>query len=63
MVWALDAGLWNLRQDATDFFASNPGENNNAAKSAIVKGLYITWIKSRTNRTWIYMGAGRRIYI
>lgn len=23
------------------FFASNPGENNNAAKSAIVKGLYI----------------------
>lgn len=41
MVWALDAGLWNLRQDATDFFASNPGENNNAAKSAIVKGLYI----------------------
>lgn len=41
MVWALDAGLWNLRQDATEFFVNNPGENNNAAKSAIVKGLYI----------------------
>lgn len=41
MVWALDAGLWNLRQDATEFFANNPGENNNVAKSTIVKGLYI----------------------
>ena len=41
MVWALDAGLWNLRRDATDFFANNPGENNSAAKSAIVQGLYI----------------------
>lgn len=41
MVWALDAGLWNLRQDATEFFANNSGENNNAAKSAIVKGWYI----------------------
>lgn len=41
MVWALDAGLWNLRREATDFFSNNPEVTNSTAKSAIVKGLYI----------------------
>lgn len=41
MVWALDAGLWNLRQAATEFFSNNADANNKDAKDAIVNGLYV----------------------
>lgn len=41
IVWALDAGLWNLRQDAKQFFQKNPNASNNEAQSALVQGLTI----------------------
>lgn len=41
IVWALDAGLWNLRQDAKQFFHENPNANNSEAKNALIHGLTI----------------------
>lgn len=41
MVWALDAGLWNLRQASTEFFTHNLNANNKDAQNAIVNGLYV----------------------
>ena len=33
MVWALDAGLWNLRQDAKKYFIEHPDANNIEVKN------------------------------
>ena len=68
MVWALDAGLWNLRQAATEFFSNNADANNKDAKDAIVNGLYVhgfgdVWIKFEPCRVWLYMGTRRGIHI
>lgn len=41
MVWALDAGLWNLRQDAKKYFIEHPDANNIEVKNALVSGLDI----------------------
>lgn len=41
MVWALDAGLWNLRQAANQYFLEHPQASSQEAKNALVKGLYI----------------------
>ena len=55
MVWALDAGLWNLRQTAREFFENNPNANNVNAKNAIVKDLYVHGLNLKRiahERTW-----------
>lgn len=41
MVWALDAGLWNLRQATNQYFLEHLQASNQEAKNALVKGLYI----------------------
>ena len=41
MVWALDAGLWNLRQAANQYFLEHPQASSQEAKNSLVKGLYI----------------------
>lgn len=41
MVWAIDAGLWNLRQDAKKNFIKHPEANNIEAKNSLVSGLDI----------------------
>lgn len=41
MVWALDAGLWNLRQSATQYLQNHPNASSKEAKEALVKGLYV----------------------
>lgn len=41
MVWALDAGLWNLRQAATQYLSEHPDASPAEAKSELVKGIYV----------------------
>ena len=41
MVWAVDAGLWNLRQDVQRYFIEHPDANNIEVKNALVSGLNI----------------------
>ena len=37
MVWALDAGLWNLRQAATQYLTEHPEANTKEAKDALLR--------------------------
>ncbi len=41
MVWAIDAGLWNLRQAANQYFLEHPQASNQQANISLVKGLRI----------------------
>ena len=57
MVWALDAGLWNLRQAATQYLTEHPEANTKEAKDALVKGLYVHGLNLKriaTELSWEY---------
>lgn len=57
MVWALEAGLWNLRQSATTYFSNNPDATQTEATQALVNGLYIHGLNPRRiafELTWDY---------
>lgn len=57
MVWALDAGLWNLRQEAEQYLADNPESTPSETKEALVKGLYVHGLNLKriaTELTWEY---------
>ena len=57
MVWALDAGLWNLRQAANQYFIEHPKASNQEAKDFLVKGLYIHGLNPKrigTELSWEY---------
>ena len=41
MVWALDAGLWNLRRDAQKYYAEHPDATEEEVKDNLVQGLTI----------------------
>lgn len=41
IVWALDAGLWNFRNEAKRFFKDNPDASNAEARNNLVKDLDI----------------------
>lgn len=38
MVWAIDAGLSNLRQDIQEYYSSNPSANDTQAKNSVLHG-------------------------
>lgn len=57
MVWALDVGLWNLRESAKEYFANNPTANNSEAKDSLVKGLEVHGLnlkKISSELSWEY---------
>ena len=57
MVWALDAGLWNLRQDAKKYFIEHPDASNIDAKNALVSGLNVHGLNPKriaNELTWDY---------
>lgn len=57
MVWALEAGLWNLRQAATQYLADHPESTLKEAKTALVKGLYVHGLNLKriaTELSWEY---------
>lgn len=41
MVWALNLGLWRLRNDASDYLDSHPDTNDKKMKVEFAKGVYI----------------------
>lgn len=41
IAWAIQAGLWNLRKAATQYFLDHPEAENQSAKDALVKDLHI----------------------
>jgi len=57
MVWALEAGLWNLRQAATQYLADHPESTPKEAETALVKGLYVHGLNLKriaTELSWEY---------
>ena len=57
MVWALDAGLWNLRQAATGYFVNHPEANDKQAKEELVNGLDVHGLNLKriaTELSWDY---------
>lgn len=57
MVWALDAGLWNFRQAANQYFLEHPQASSQEAKNALTKGLYIHGLNPKrigTELSWEY---------
>lgn len=49
MAWALDAGLWNFRKAANQYFLEHPQASNQDAKNALVEGAAYPWIKPKEN--------------
>ena len=41
IIWALDAGLWNLRASAQNYFKENPNATPTEAKNNLVSGINI----------------------
>lgn len=41
IIWALDAGLWNLRTGAQKFYSEHPNATESQAKDELIYGLQI----------------------
>lgn len=56
MVWALDAGLWNLREATKAFYAKHPDATDKEAKDSVVQGHTIHGLnlKQITALNWDY---------
>ena len=57
MVWALDAGLWNLRQTAAQYFSERPEASNQEVKRALIGGHYVHGLNLKriaTELSWEY---------
>lgn len=57
IIWALDAGLWNLRTGAQKFYLEHPNATESQAKNELINGLQIHGINLRriaNELTWEY---------
>lgn len=57
IVWALDAGLWNIREAAKQYFLNHPHASDKDAKDTLVKGLDIHGLSLKrigTELSWEY---------
>lgn len=57
MVWALDAGLWNLRKAAKKYYDEHPNTTEKEAKNSLVEGLTIHGLNPKrisTELSWEY---------
>ena len=57
IIWAIEAGLWNLRVAAKNFFEENPNADKKTAKEFLVKGLNVHGLNSKriaNELTWEY---------
>ena len=57
MVQALDAGLWNLRQTAAQYFSERPEASNQEVKRALIGGHYVHGLNLKriaTELLWEY---------
>ena len=57
IIWALDAGLWNLRTGAQKFYSEHPDATENQAKDELINGLQIHGINLKriaNELTWEY---------
>ena len=57
MVWAIDAGLWNFRQAATQYYQDHPNASPHEAKDALVSGRNIHGLNPKRialELTWDY---------
>lgn len=57
IIWALDAGLWNLRTDAQKFYLEHPDATEKQAKDELINGLQIHGINLKriaNEMTWEY---------
>lgn len=57
IIWALDAGLWNLRTGAQKFYSEHPNATESQAKDELINGLQIHGINLKriaNELTWEY---------
>ncbi len=57
IIWALEAGLWNLRVAAKKYFEENPNADKKTAKDSLVKGLNVHGLNAKriaNELTWEY---------
>lgn len=57
IIWALDAGLWNLRTGAQKFYSEHPNATESQAKNELINGLQIHGINLKriaNELTWEY---------
>lgn len=57
IIWALDAGLWNLRTGDQKFYSEHPNATESQAKDELINGLQIHGINLKriaNELTWEY---------